>query len=233
MQNEFAVIVPVYNSRWIGKCLDSVMCQDYKNFKVVVIDDCSTDDTLEVVKKYPVSYIHNTKHNGSPLANTRRGINTVWNDDVIIVILDGDDWLSAKDVLSYLNEIYQNDVWLTYGQFHPLSGHPKNWCKPVKDTRNYRREEMWYTTALRTFKKWLWDKINPEDLMINGQWAMWASDRAYMYPMIEMAGKHIKCIERVLYIYNDIHANNYKNLSLTEGDKEARYFKLLPSYKEL
>lgn len=233
MQNEFAVIVPVYNSRWIGKCLDSVMCQDYKNFKVIVVDDCSKDDTLKVVKKYPVSFIHNTKHNGSPAENTQKGINMVYNKDAVIVILDGDDWLSGKDVLSYLNEVYQEDVWLTYGQFHPLSLYPLNWCRPVKDTRNYRREEAWYTTALRTFKKWLWDMINPEDLKINGHWARWASDRAYMYPMIEMAGSHIRCIERVLYIYNDTHSNNFRALSLTQGDKEAMYFKSLPSYKEL
>ena len=233
MQNEFAVIIPVYNSRWIGKCLDSVLNQDYENFKIIVIDDCSTDDTLDVIKKYPVSFIHNIKHNGSPLWNTKKGIDMIWNKDAIILILDGDDWLSGNDVLSYLNDVYQDDVWLTYGQFHPLSGYPKNWCKPVKDTQNYRREQLWYTSALKTFRKWLWDMIDQEDLKIDGKYSTWASDRACMYPMIEMAGKHIRCIDRVLYIYNDNHGNNFKNRSMTKGDEEASYFKGLPSYKEL
>jgi glycosyltransferase involved in cell wall biosynthesis len=48
-----SVIIPVYNnSRTIEKVIDSVFKQDYKNKEVIVINDCSTDDTLDKIEKH-------------------------------------------------------------------------------------------------------------------------------------------------------------------------------------
>ena len=237
MQNNFIVVVPVFNAvKFIGLCLDSILEQDYKRYKVIVVDDHSTDGTWELIKTYPVKSVRNDKHNGSPVANTKRGIDLcAKNKEDIIVIVDGDDCLAGDFVLWYLNEVYQGDIWLTYGQYYPLSGYPLNWCRPVPDTRTYRKSHEWYTTALRTFKRKLWDKIDDNDLRYNGEYAHGGSDRAYMYPMIEMAGKkHIKFIDEILYIYNDIHPNNFiKDNGNLQGNIETNYIISKPIYKEL
>lgn len=54
MENlKFSIIIPVYNCEdLISKCLDSILNQTYKNIEILVIDDCSTDNTPEVLKKY-------------------------------------------------------------------------------------------------------------------------------------------------------------------------------------
>ena len=230
----FIVVIPVYNAeKYIRKCLDSVLSQTYKNFEVVVIDDCSVDRTWDIVLTYQVDKIRNDKHNGSPVFNTKQGIDSIACDDDVIVILDGDDWFAGDFVLDYLNEVYKEDVWMTFGQYLPLSGHPVNFNKPVADTQTYRKGGKWHTTALRTFKKWLWDRIKDDDLRVNGEYAQGASDRCYMYPMIEMAGKHIRFISEVLYIYNDTHPNTFHKTIGKECDDEARYFINKEIYKEL
>ena len=48
-----SIIIPAFNrAKTIGYCLDSVLHQTYKNIEVIIVDDCSTDETVEVVKRY-------------------------------------------------------------------------------------------------------------------------------------------------------------------------------------
>ena len=48
-----SVIIPLYNAeKYIGECLDSILAQTFQNFEVIVVDDCSTDNSVAVVKGY-------------------------------------------------------------------------------------------------------------------------------------------------------------------------------------
>ena len=225
MQNKFIIVVPVYNGeQWIEHCLDSIRRQNYKNYRVVVIDDCSTDSTYNILKTYRNFHIiKNDKRLASGLANTVQGIKFLSDDpEDIIVSIDGDDYLADNNVLSYLNTIYKEDIWLTYGSFLPVSGRYSGTCQPfekariVKENGNYdyiilsaqtyRKSGYWITSHLKTFKRWLWDKIDDRDLRNeNGEYYKMAWDMPFMYPMIEMADSHIKFIDKILYYYNDLN----------------------------
>lgn len=48
-----SVVIPSYNrANTIVRCLDSILSQTYKNIEIIIVDDCSTDNTAEVIKKY-------------------------------------------------------------------------------------------------------------------------------------------------------------------------------------
>lgn len=224
--NHFIVIVPVYNAeKWIGKCIESILVQDYNDFNLLVVDDCSTDNTWRTIQSYGIDCHKNAIHTGSALANLVYGVNTIaLNSEDIIVTIDGDDWLYSTQVFSYLNEVYQEDVWLTYGQYKPLSERFKYACQDLSYIKtpgrtgalitvsvtpsSYRKSGLWVTSHLRTFKKWLWDKIDDKDLRdLDGEYFKVAWDLAFMYPMIEMADTHIRFIDKLLYIYNDLNPN--------------------------
>lgn len=66
---KISVIVPVYNGeKTITKCLDSIYKTKYKNFEVIVIDDCSTDKTAELLKRYPCKVIKLKENSGVSIA---------------------------------------------------------------------------------------------------------------------------------------------------------------------
>jgi len=220
--NKFKIIVPVYNAeKWIEKCLKSIKSQSYKDYEVIVINDCSTDKTAGIIKKEIVNdkrfFFIDNKIKSCALENTIKGIHYICkNDEDIIVIVDGDDWLSSNDVLEYLNKVYQEDIWTTWGQFKLLSTNQickagkENWCKDIDKEFKRKTMKRFYFSHLRTYKYFLFKAIKEEDLRDkNGNYYTTAGDVVISLPIIEMAGvKHRKCINRIMYCYNNMSALN-------------------------
>jgi glycosyltransferase involved in cell wall biosynthesis len=96
-------IIPTYNSmtgtKNIGKTLESLLDQTYQNVEILVIDNFSTDGTLEVCKKYPISFFR-LKANRSEARNF--GISTMRGDYVLFV--DSDHILTRTVVEDCVNQ---------------------------------------------------------------------------------------------------------------------------------
>jgi glycosyltransferase involved in cell wall biosynthesis len=193
-----------------------VVTQTYRNFLHIVVDDCSTDGTSDIVTKVAEErkndgnfmLIRNDTWTHSPLASFVKGVLSVPSDkNDIIVTIDGDDWLTCDDALECVNGVYQDtEVWMTYGSFKSVSGALNGYCQPLSDTRTYRKA-TWTTAHLRTIKRKLFDRINIDDLRDkNGEFYTMYLDTAYIYPCVEMSGlKHIRLIDKILYVYNDMN----------------------------
>ena len=103
-----SVIIPTYNSeKTIKRAIDSVLNQKGINelFKVelLICDDCSTDNTVEIASGYPCIIFHNIHNSGGPNWGRNKGIKEAKGD--YIAFLDHDDeWLPDK-LLNQLNEI--------------------------------------------------------------------------------------------------------------------------------
>jgi glycosyltransferase involved in cell wall biosynthesis len=83
-----SIVIPTYNaSRFMPNLLDSIFKQAVEDMEVIIVDDCSTDNTVEIVKKYPVRVIQMEK-NGGPARARNRGVKEAKGD--IIFFLDSD-----------------------------------------------------------------------------------------------------------------------------------------------
>ena len=48
-----SIIIPMYNTeKYIGECLDSILAQTFQVFEVIIVDDCSTDNSAAIVESY-------------------------------------------------------------------------------------------------------------------------------------------------------------------------------------
>jgi glycosyltransferase involved in cell wall biosynthesis len=235
----FVIVVPSYNNaEWVEKNLGSIVCQKYDNFRVIYVNDASTDNTLERVNDFIIQHqmahrfdVVNNEVNKGGCENIYRAVNSCC-DDEIVLLLDGDDWLAHDGVLARLNEIYANpSTWITYGSYieYPTYGYTvANFAKKLPDTvvenntvRNHTRKQ-WCLSHLRTFYAGLFKKIAIEDLQWDGKFFDASSDIAFMIPMVEMAGKHAKYLDEIFYIYNratplnDNKVRSKRQLQLTE-----------------
>lgn len=216
MNNRFKIVIPAYNcSKWLRKNLNMIEQQTYRNFEVCIVDDASTDPRQkEIIEEFRErcgwKAIFNEERKGA-LFNIVEGIKALQCvDNDIIVPIDGDDWLFDRHVLSLLNLYYlREDIYLTYGQYYSLSHQKRGISAPITEDdieqKNYRKMP-WQFSALRTFKYFLWRQIREEDLRDqNGIPFKVTWDKAFMFPMLEMAGHHIRFVSEIIYTYNDLN----------------------------
>jgi len=102
-----SVIIPAYNaSKTIDKCLDSVLSQTIGNVEVIVINDNSTDDTLEKINKYKNRIILiNNKKNLGPAASRNKGLDKATG--TYIGFVDSDDYISPRmyeEMVKYMSD---------------------------------------------------------------------------------------------------------------------------------
>jgi len=219
MSNCFKIIVPFYNvEKWIGKTIKSVLLQDYDNYQCILANDMSTDDSLEICRKLVGNndkfVIVDNKDKKFSLKNIYDSCWGHTEEEDIIVILDGDDFLANKSVLTTLDKAYSNpNCWLTYGSYINLSNRqegkfasqiPEN-IIANSDYRNYK----WCTSHLRTFKSFLFKSIQDKDFKDDsGEFFTITGDLAIMFPMLEMSGDHSYYLQEILYIWNDLNELN-------------------------
>ena len=116
-----SVIVPVYNScEYIGSTLDSIINQDFSSFELIVIDDGSTDNSLEIIKekllKSTISYeiIHQENAGVSHARNV--GIEKATGE--YLVFVDSDDYITGN----HLSELYNGETEFSLIQFIKKDG---------------------------------------------------------------------------------------------------------------
>ncbi|MCF7852165.1 MAG: glycosyltransferase family 2 protein [Simkaniaceae bacterium] len=240
----FTVVICSYNNaEYIEKNFSSALSQVYPNYRIIYIDDASTDDTLSlarsIMERYQaqakVTLISNASNQGA-MANTYRAIHSC-PDDEIIVMLDGDDYFAHPNVLSELNQYYNNpDTWLTYGQCQSKIDRSLGKSSSLSHfiLKSGRiKKKAWMTSHPRTFYAGLFKRIKLSDLTHNGAFLPMGADVAAMLPMIEMAREHAVFIRDVLYVYNDENPINDHKKSEQQQEFFNQYIRELPTYSKL
>jgi SAM-dependent methyltransferase len=188
----------------LRRCLYSLKNQDFHGFGVIYIDAASrngSDQYIEYMARNMFPGRFTFFRNYVPLTSMENifiAINSICrNPESIIVMVDADDALISTNALSRVWMRYQNGADLTVGTMIRTDKY-KEYPVNFKNPRFNRGGNVWQ--HLRTFRKYLFDSISKEDLMINGKWIEKAEDWAYMVPMVEMAN-HPEVIHDILYFY--------------------------------
>ncbi|MBI4710563.1 MAG: glycosyltransferase [Nitrospirae bacterium] len=106
-ERNISVIIPNYNdAENLGKCLEAVFSSNYKHFEVIVVDDCSNDNSLEVAGKYPCKLIPLKKHSG---AGAARNTGAKESSGSILFFTDADCLLN-KNTLSIINRTFPDET---------------------------------------------------------------------------------------------------------------------------
>ena len=101
MEKRISIVIPNYNGAdTIGECLTAAFASKYTDFEVVVVDDCSGDNSVEIIKKFPCKLVCIEKRSGTSKA---RNIGAESSTGDFIFFTDA-DCLLQEDTLSLVNK---------------------------------------------------------------------------------------------------------------------------------
>ena len=146
-----SIVMPSYNtSDYIGGSIESVLEQTYPYWELIIVDDCSTDNTDEVVEKYlsdsRIRYLKNEKNSGAAVSRNYalREAKGKW-----IAFLDSDDLWSPEKLEKQLSFMIENDYKFTYTDYKiKLNGQwlPFVYTGPNKVTKFKMKNYCYFST---------------------------------------------------------------------------------------
>ena len=173
-----SIIIRTKNEeRWINSCLNSVFSQNYKNFEVIIVDNCSIDTTLKRISQYKTKIIQIKKF--SPGKALNLGIKN--SSGKFIVCLSGhciptnNDWL--ENISKQLNK---GDIAGVYGRQEPL---PYSSALDKRDLINLfglekkiQNIDPFFHNANSAFSKRIWKKFPFDEKLTNIEDRAWGKE---------------------------------------------------------
>lgn len=211
------------NSKWLPKHLESVRNQTFKNFEHIIVDDASTDKSIEVIRSellHPNSKVFAREVRAFAVKNHLLAMKNCSGE--IIVHLDGDDWFYDNEVLEFLNSVYEKTNCLaTYGSWvHYDKAQTWGMGKfPGSNASEIRSKKLWAFTHLRSFKRELIAAIPAMDIVDSiGEIHKYAYDVSLLTGIYEVAMQknRLVYISKPMVVYNSNTGENDHTLAVNE-----------------
>lgn len=221
----FSIIIPVYNAaKTISDCLDAVYKQTYANFEVIIVDDCSKDDSVKIAESFPCSITVNENNLGA--ARTRnRGAEKAVGD--ILYFIDADT-IPKPDVIEKLSSIFSRDnppaavvgayipttpvedFYSKYQNYYTFFNHEK--CKEGKI--------HWFWTACGAIKKDIFFEMGK----FNERYTGASAEDMHMGYDLSIAGHEIILDKSVEVTH--LHHHSFKSIIKNDFKKSAAWCQL-------
>lgn len=205
MKKMFSIIIPCYNvEKYVVSCVDSILKQTEKDFEIVIINDGSTDNTLEVIQK---NYSNNEyikiidQKNGGLSKARNTGIKN--STGKYLCFVDSDDYWNDNNALRKIKAyIIDNDKdIIVIGNTKFFENDEK--IVPKKSI-NYKGQGVEYLIKTNYFKACAWDKIVKRELVVNKNNyfpdGLFSEDIIWCGKLLEET-LNVGCLEENFYMY--------------------------------
>ena len=115
---KISIIIPVYNTKeYLPECLDSILTQGFEDYEVIIVDDGSTDGSLDVIKKYCDKY-----NNVKLMEQRNSGASSARNNGLLnssgeyVLFVDSDDFLHKNSLSNLYTSAHSNNADIVISQ---------------------------------------------------------------------------------------------------------------------
>ena len=199
MNELVSIIMPSYNTaRFIKESIESVQAQSYSDWELIIVDDCSTDNTDGVVKEYlqdtRIRYLKNQRNSGAAVSRNYalREAQGKW-----IAFLDSDDTWEPTKLEKQIAFMEQNGYKFTCTDYRiQLNGEwlPYIYTCPNKVTEFKMKNYCYFSTITVMYDREYIGLIQIENIRKNNDYAMWLKiiKKAPCYRLPECLSSYIK-----------------------------------------
>ncbi len=178
MDELVSIIMPSYNTaKYIKETIESVINQTYTNWELLIVDDCSTDNTDEIVKKFKderIKYFKNEKNSGAAISRNKalREAKGKW-----IAFLDSDDLWHKEKLEKQIKYMKDNNYHFSYTQYEEIDENSNSLNRlitgPKKITKTGMYNYCWPGCLTVMYDAEKVGLIQIENLPKNNDYAIW------------------------------------------------------------
>lgn len=205
---KISIIIPIYNVEdYIVACVDSIINQTYQNYELILVDDCSTDDSITILKSNidldfdKISILKTNKNSGLSMA---RNFGLPYATGDYVWFVDSDDFISS-DALEILNQqLSYNDFDIVI--FNANLYFNKDLIQKLSDnliSGIYTGEKIVIQTLIKSTPIIAWNKLYSRELLTETRFlfpeGLWYEDTLTI--KLFTSAKKIKKIDDTLYYY--------------------------------
>lgn len=222
---KFAIIVPNYNNdrgdyngkTYLKNCIESILNQTYKNFELIIVDDCSTDTSVETVDNYVDNRIHLIKNRRKRYNGGSRNVGIDYALDNLefdyFCFLDSDDWWKNEKVLETINNRLYNHEMAIIGAEMLFKDGVK--YKTYNEWQTY--EDFFMSIGKTTLWCTAWCRIIRKDKIVYFCEDTLMEDRVWSYKQADNVDiNKVTNIKEILYVWNRTNIDN--SVSIVRND---------------
>ena len=202
-----SIIIPVYNTeKYISECVNSILSQTYKNFEIIIVDDGSTDNSLDIVKEYQKNYDNITVlHIENSGVSAARNIGIKHAKGEFLFFVDSDDILYDHSLSTFTKELTNDNIEVLIGgsdvTYHPYDKNSQYWGKDFI-SRSPKQSFEIYATG--NFIITPWNKLVKKSFIMEHdlffEQGIINEDELWNFKLLFHA-KTIKAFQKSTYIY--------------------------------
>ena len=192
-----SVIMPAYNTeKYIKESIDSVLNQTYKNLELIIINDCSTDNTEKKINEFKdkrIKYIKNTKNSGAAISRNKALQEAKGR---LIAFLDSDDIWMPEKLEKQIDFMIKNNYYFSYTKYEEIDGNSKSLNKVITGPAVINKKKMydycWPGCLTVMYDREKIGLIQIRNLAKNNDYAIWlkAIEKANCYLLNENLAKY-------------------------------------------
>lgn len=243
MQKLISVIIPFYNvEKYIENCLENIINQtfNFNDVEIILVNDCSTDNSLEIVNqykdRYPENIIVQTTNDNSGSGGKPRNIGIEKASGKYLMFSDADDFFDINAFKVMYNKIEQTNADFIISNWIYTDEKGTNWKKPLFDQKRFiefKLDIKDYDKSFYVMNSSMCNKIFNREFIINNKIKCLENmpgEDTYFTMTAFLESKNVHYIKDVTYYYRQRN----RNKSSSSWDCTKKFFLgMNTAYKEL
>ena len=150
MENLVSIITPSYNSeKFISETIKSVQNQSYQNWEMIIVDDCSTDKTVSIIKEFlpdeRIKLHQLEKNSGTGIARNKA---LSFANGRFIAFLDADDLWKPKKLEKQVNYLISENKPFTFSFYDCINEAGESLYKTIEAPRNLKYRQLFWSNLV-------------------------------------------------------------------------------------
>jgi glycosyltransferase involved in cell wall biosynthesis len=241
MSQLISIIIPIYNAdAYLPKCLDSVVNQTYKNLEIILVNDGSIDNSLQICYEYAkldnrIKVINQENMGMSAARNV--GLDIARGE--YLGFVDSDDWLDNDMYECLLEAVFKNNKAIAMCDVF-IEKETKTRISSVSADKNFLNANeiflLSFTTGAGNLRS-IWNKIYRKDLFADLRFKFYAVEDIYLFYLLTEKAEGIYFVKKPLYHYlvrsNSVTSSNFseKTMNYTLVFEELQKLPFMKPYE--